>query len=268
MKLRLLVLIASVPMIGSVTGLAQTTTWQGGTSDLPWSNSANWTTGVPGSSTTAYFSSNATSTLDTNFTLLNLIVSGGAFTLNSSGGSLTVNSAVTVTTPGAVVFNTGILGGAGLNLEGGGTLTLNAGGASTFTQGTFLFGSGGTLIDGAANAYSPSSIMYLDTPGVVEVNFNETIASLTDYLGTSHGSVVIATGATLDLAGGYTSTFSGVISGGGNLQKDVTGTLILAGANTYTGATVINGAGARQYRSETAGRPEASQAAACRARAR
>ncbi len=79
---------------------------------------------------------------------------------------------------------------------------------------------------------------------------NQQVASLSDYTAGSGGTVVnsntsAASTLTLSATGG-TSTFSGVIAGGGslgtlNLVMSGSGTQVLAGSNTYTGSTTING---------------------------
>ncbi len=224
--------------LGSVGSYAQST-WTGASTAF-WNNAGNWTGGLPSTASTVNFTSPSTSSIDVNFTVTTLNVSGGADTINTSGGTLTVSSATNVSTAGAA-FNFGLLGAGNLNVYIGGTLTMGAGGASTFSGSTSVYGVGAVLSDSAANAFSPNSVVYEDNLGTVNVNWNETIAALSNYSGAG-GSVVLASGATLVMNGGYTSTFSGNISGAGNLEKDTTGTLTLNNANSYTGTTVINGA--------------------------
>ena len=50
-----------------------------------------------------------------------------------------------------------------------------------------------------------------------------------------------ATATTFDVGVATSLTASGVISGGGDLDKIDSGTLVLAAGDTYTGATVVNG---------------------------
>ena len=78
--------------------------------------------------------------------------------------------------------------------------------------------------------------------GTLQLGNNADTGSLS---GTSYaGNISIATGATLIDKSNTTATFSGVISGGGTLNKGGSGTLTLTGANTYTGRTKILGSGA------------------------
>jgi autotransporter-associated beta strand protein len=227
---------------GAKSGFAQTTTWTPASG--VWSVSGNWVGGVPVAADTVIFDSNATSTVDAAYVFTNLEFTGGTLVLNSSSGSLSASNGIFYSGGPSVTINVPIIGSGNLWLNGGtGTVTLNPGAnANTYSGSTEVF-AGATLTDGGANSYSPNSVMYVGGTGggTLMVNYSEYIAGLND--GGANGSVLIAGGATLDLVGGYTGTFSGVISGAGNLEKDVTGTLTLLGANTYTGTTVINGAG-------------------------
>jgi len=207
---------------------------------------------VPTNNGTVTFNSlgNGTSTMDADYSLTGLTFSSllGSLTLTNSGGHiLTIQSgdSIAFATNTAVNLYLPIAGPGNLLLNGGtGTLTLNPGtGSNTYSGATQVY-AGGTLTDGEANSSSANSVIYVGSAlhGWLDVNFNESIGSLGDVSG-GVGYVVIASGATLDLTGGYSGTFSGIISGQGNLQKDFTGTLTLLNANTYTGTTVINGAG-------------------------
>jgi fibronectin-binding autotransporter adhesin len=243
MKIRLLSAFIGIVLLVSSRVEAQTTTFTAGSG--VWSNSGNWSNGTPIVGSDVNFTTTATSTVDGAFSMANLNFSGGVQVVNSSSGSLNVSGTISYSGGGPVSINVPISGTGNLWLNGGtGGLTLNPGpGANTYSGTTQVF-AGGTLSDGEVNSYSPNSILYVGsaTPSTVLVNFNESIAALAD-VGGGPGSVIIASGATLDMVGGYSGTFSGVISGAGNVQKDVTGTLTLVGANTYTGTTVINGAG-------------------------
>jgi fibronectin-binding autotransporter adhesin len=219
-----------------------------------WSNSADWFGGVgPATGYIVTFqglaggTSNVDETvaigdLETNYLLtvpLTITATGGNYISLQSGATISQGSASALNIYAPIEGS-----GGNLWLNGGtGVVTLNPGtGSNTYSGSTEVFG-GGTLVDGEANSYSPNSVMYIGGTGggTLVVNFNEAIGGLND--GGANGSVVISSGATLDLVGGYSGQFSGVISGAGNLEKDVTGTLTLLGANTYTGTTVINGAG-------------------------
>jgi autotransporter-associated beta strand protein len=146
-----------------------------------------------------------------------------------SARTVTLNANGIFDTNGHSSFLTGLLGGTGQLVvadgAGGGMLVLSNTG-NTYSGGTLL--QGGTL-----SVVSDASL------GSGGLTFNggtfQTGASLSD----GRSILLNALGGIFDTAG-TTSTFSGVISGGGTLTKISSGTLILSGVNTYTGGTVIN----------------------------
>jgi autotransporter-associated beta strand protein len=78
----------------------------------------------------------------------------------------------------------------------------------------------------------------------VTINGSSTLAlgasqSVASLSGTS-GSTVNLNANTLTVNGSSTTTYSGGISGTGNIVKNGSGTQTLAGATTYTGATTVN----------------------------
>ena len=241
-RLALVLVAVGAPELG-----AQSVWNGGGGANTDWSDSANWVSGsVPANSysTTIDFSQTGafTSTLDSNYQLNMLTVASGAgaLVLNTSASqAFSISSSFTDSSANSVQVTAGLQYTMSLQLNGGGMLTL--GGTSNTYMGLTNVNSG-TLADANANAFSAASGLVVASGAVTDVNFNETVSYLDNYLG-GGGSVVIAGGATLIMNGGYSTTFPGVISGSGNLEKDVTGTLTLTGANTYTGTTVINGAG-------------------------
>lgn len=221
--------------------LAQTTTWTGLNDDSLWSSSYNWSNGTPTTSIPAIFAtSGLATTVDAPFDIKGISLNSGDLTLNQSGsGSLKTESYVLDPSAGTLTFNIGLTGPGTLYVYGGGAVAFNAGGASTYSGYTNIYGSAGSLSDGAANAFSPNSVINIDGPGSIAVNYNETIAGLNDY-STGGASVVLASGATLTISGNATTSFSGVISGSGSLEKSGNSTLILKGTNTYTGPTVVD----------------------------
>jgi fibronectin-binding autotransporter adhesin len=61
-------------------------------------------------------------------------------------------------------------------------------------------------------------------------------------VGAAHRATTInAGGATFEVASGFTTTWSGNISGVGGLTKTDAGSLVLSGNNSYSGATDIQG---------------------------
>jgi autotransporter-associated beta strand protein len=226
----------------ALTSQAQTSVWN--------ATSGNWTTGtnwLSGSAPANDGSVNidfgfvlpSSSTVDVNYSVasVNVLATAGSFTLLGSN-TLTVGSGGLTDVSIANVDIYPVLTGAMSLSETAitGTLTLHA--ASTYTGNTDI--NSGTFADAVANAFSPNSLLQVGPLGRVDVNNNETVLGLNDIV--TGGSVVIAGGSTLALNGGFSTTFSGVISGGGSLQQNGASTLTLKGANTYTGTTTI-GAG-------------------------
>jgi len=225
---------------------AQTTTWIGSTGN--WSASGNWNNGTPVAGDTVIFNSNASASVDAAFTMTDLeFIGSAAQDITDGGGSLTLTGEITYGSSGTLSIEAPIIGVSSVWLNGGtGTLTLNptSSGANTFSGSTQVF-AGGTLADGKAYSFSDNSVMYVggSPHGAVNVNYNEAIAALGD-VGGGIGYVNLASGTTLFINGGYSSDFSGIIQGSGNVEKDGVGTQQLAGPNTYTGSTTIGTGGA------------------------
>ncbi len=188
------------------------------------------------------------------------------FTLTANGGALDASGtgALTFTSTGNIAFSgngnispTLTLTGfntaantlsAAIGNNGTGTTSLIKSGnglwvltnSNTYAGDTTI--NGGTLADGALNAFSPNSVIKFAAGTALTVNNNETISGLSSG-GSSTASISIASGKTLTLAPSsfVNSFFSGPISGAGALA--FTGNIYLAldGANTYTGGTTIGG---------------------------
>ena len=193
---------------------------------------------------------------------------GGASFTQSAGtttnnGSMSLSSALAVNggtfsnIAGASVVATTSSTAAGSTVNNAGSWTDPVSNTGTFNQtagsiGAFTNNAGGTL------ALSGGTMASLASSGTVNV----TGGSITGALAVNGGTVSLSGGAnltagalsgsggTVDLgtgrltAGGNnaTTSYSGVLSGGGGrLVKEGTGTMTLTGANTYTGGTTING---------------------------
>ncbi len=173
------------------------------------------------------------------------IASGATFQIGANGGSATGSagssiidngtfnfSLTTASTFANTISGTGIL--QDLNI---GTLTFLSSGANTYSGSTVI--SAGTIADGAANAFSPNSLMVVKTGTNLQVNFNETIGGLTGSAGLA-GAISIASGAVLTELNNVTRMFPGPISGLGGLTVGGTATTILPVTEAYTGITTIN----------------------------
>ncbi len=156
---------------------------------------------------------------------------------NFSGGGTVTNSS---TTPGVLILTsggttfTGVIqdgaaaGGTSLTVSGA-TFTLTGAntytGATSVTSGALYIGSGttGSISGSSAVSTSGTGTVVLNLPGAA--TFANTIAD---------GGVFNASQVS-----GATTTFSGVISGGGSFTQSGSGTSIWTGADTFNGAISV-----------------------------
>ena len=176
----------------------------------------------------------------------------GAVTLAGLSGS--GNLALTTADPAPMALTmggnnqsttySGVLsdGGLGSSLTKVGTGTLTLGGNNTFTGGVTI--SAGSVQIGAAAALSGNVVTVNATPGLGFAS-GVTAASIAGLSGS--GGVTLQTAGTsplavaLSLKNSQNATFSGVISGSGNLLVGGPALLTLTGSNTYTGGTTLSG---------------------------
>ena len=180
----------------------------------------------------------------------NITVTGGTGSTgtirNSGTGLLTLSGALsknstTLTLAGGTngITVSGVISGSNPNSDlviDGGTITLtNAN--NTYNGPTFIINSG-TLNANTAGALPTStfSAVTINGSSTLALGASQSIASLS---GTS-GSTVNLNNNTLTINGSATTTYSGGISGTGNLVKNGSGTLTLNGTNTYNGPTIVN----------------------------
>jgi len=166
-------------------------------------------------------------------------ISGGS--LAGLGGGLSV---VQNNPSQALVIGSSIVDGSpgtGLTKFGPGTLTLSGSnsfsGTTSIVEGQLVLANsqalGQSTFAGGSGTLSFGGLTAATFGGLVG-NFNLPLANA------SSSPVVLSVGAN-----GQSTTYAGVLSGGGGLTKTGTGTLTVIGANTYTGTTTVN-AGALQ----------------------
>ena len=148
--------------------------------------------------------------------------------------SLPVMTATTynVSSGSTLAVATALSGSGGLTLTGSGLLVVS--GANTYQGPTTI--SGGTLqLAGGFDRLPTISAVVMAPATVLDLNSNpQTVGSLS-------GSGTVLNSAALTVGTDSTdTTFSGVITGSGDLLKTGVGTLVLAGSNTYSGKTYIN----------------------------
>jgi autotransporter-associated beta strand protein len=131
-----------------------------------------------------------------------------------------------------------LTGSSSLTKTGNFNLTLSA--SNTYTGSTTI--NEGMLIIGSDNALgsAPGSA----TPSHLTIGNGSLGISSSLTLNTNRGVTINNNSSTLDVFGGSTLTYNGIIAGSGahQLNKIAAGTLVLGGANTYSGNTLI-GAG-------------------------
>ncbi len=150
----------------------------------------------------------------------------GSGAINLGSGTLTDGSDGTSTTYSGVISGTG-----NFDKVGGGTLIL--GGANLYSGATNI--EDGAIEAGIVNAIGSSSDVDVSSGATFNLNGNnDTIGSLAGAGGVSLGGATLTTGDTLD------TTYSGIISGNGNLVKQGTDKFTLTNNNSYNGATTVN----------------------------
>ncbi len=117
--------------------------------------------------------------------------------------------------------------------EGSGAGILYLGGTNTYSGGTII-NSGTLSVNGSGRLGQASGNLNINNGTFQLTTASVSGATRNIVLGHSNSTIDIATGVA------YTST-TGVVSGGGNLNKTGAGTLELQAANSYTGTTVVSG---------------------------
>lgn len=200
------------------------------------------TSGVTLANATSLLYTGSAATLDRSIS----VTSGTGTIRNNGSGLLTLSGALakdgtTLTLQGGSngITVSGAISGASANSDliiDGGTVTLAS--ANSYNGPTYIINSG-TLNANTAGALPTGTLSAVTINGssTLALGASQSVASLS---GTS-GSNVDLNANTLTINGSSDTTYSGGISGTGNLIKNGSGNQTLAGATTYTGSTTING---------------------------
>lgn len=164
-------------------------------------------------------------------------ITGGTITSGATNGELIItqnNTASTLTIASRIINN------APLTKNGTGALVLsgvnNQTGAINIDEGVLRLTGGSAISD-----TSTVNIRNVASTGLeLMANQTETIGNLNGD-GSTSGVVILNTGSTLTLNQTAAGTFSGVISGAGNLVKNGAGILTINGDASMTGAVTVNG---------------------------
>ena len=275
----------SALLIGSQSAQAANRTWDGGGSDDNWNSSANWNAAVSPTGDTLIFAGgtrlNTINNVVTSTTGITFNTNAGAFVLGGAAGFTSITLAGNIDNNGTdstlqtinlnLILNQdrsitlngssklqidGIIsqssGNRSLSVNSGnndnGTLTLS--GNNTFSGGLTL--SGGTLVLGHDSA-AGSGTLTLASGTIQGAGGTRTITNNLSIGGnlTFSGSESLEFSDSFDQNGNRTytvnntTTFSGALSGGDNLTKNGTGTLVLGGSNSIDTVTVNTGGALR-----------------------
>jgi autotransporter-associated beta strand protein len=205
---------AAITQLSSVT-------WTGNAGDGLWSSASNWVgSALPDKNNVAavVISSGKSVTFDSDDvgTIGSTIANSGTLTFNGSNN---------------FTFGNVISGSGALVKSGSNTLTLST--TNTYTGNTTV--SAGTLATThATNTLANNGTITINSGAIYQVDGTDAVGAIS-----GSGSIILANGITLETVVNSPHTFSGVISGGGNLTKSGINTLTLSGSNTFTGKTFI-----------------------------
>jgi uncharacterized protein with beta-barrel porin domain len=161
--------------------------------------------GSPGSSGTAQGTG-----IFLNGTMINIGVTGGTVAYaDSIAGTGFNNTAINKTGVGMLVLNT----------------------TNTFV-GNIGIAAGTLAVANATNLGNANNGVFISDGATFAVTATATFANTHAF--------TVAGNSMFDIAAGTTSTIQGAISGGGNLVKADTGTLVLSATNAYSGGTTVN----------------------------
>ena len=163
------------------------------------------------------------------FTALNNVVINSVGTLSAGNmqvaGNLNITNGGTGSISGVISDGSSV---ANLTKSGSGVLTLS--GANTYS-GTTTINAGTMSVTGSL---ADSTAVTVASGATYSVGSNDRVASVAGAGSIELNSYMLTVGDTNN------QTYSGVMSGSGQLTKIGAGNLTMSGANTYTGATNIN----------------------------
>jgi len=170
------------------------------------------------------------------------VVNGGKLTIGALGtvgwvaGNIVNDAEVAFNRSDDVTYSGAISGIGKLVHHGYGTLTLD--GASSYSGLTSIFFN--KLAVGANGSLSPNSEFYLvNARATLDISGASSDQSIKGLRGSS-GSTVLLGSNSLSVVATYATTFLGVISGSGGIDKYGHHRFHLGGDNTYTGTTTIH----------------------------
>ena len=173
----------------------------------------------------------------------------GDIIFHSAVDATGANPIISVSGLGDVFFDGGIAGGSDTMLNVLGGTFVRIGGALQSLKELNVSGSGTVQLRNSFVSFPSELSVNLASDATFDLN---NIHLLMNRL-SGNGSVDLGT-ATLTLQHNLNSTFSGIISGAGNIRHlSSSGTLTLLGNNSYTGTTTITGGAIRIFSSSNLG---------------
>jgi fibronectin-binding autotransporter adhesin len=247
-------LLLATALLASPIHAQTTSIWTGTTGD--WSNSGNWSNGVPNGNYNALINNGspvpATANLDINATVANLtldpgnalnILAGNALTFQSPSGSTLDNSGTV-----SIASSASIVIGAGNSLSlGSGTIQLNGGsivGATGLETLNNL--NGGTIVGNG----TISGVGFNTQGGITATGGTLTINTNSQGFEAGANVITIDAGSTLNITGGPFKNYDSTTGQLSETQFDVKGTLQFDNAdirnlNILTGTFTLDGPDAR-----------------------
>src|SRR6266851_3190111 len=221
--------------------------WTGGGDGTSWNNAANWSAGVPNSSTVDVTIGTATAAVNDN-----LSASVGNLTLSHAADGLTIANGIVLSVFGSAINNAGTitLGSTGsfteLVLQG--NVTLSGGGTVTLSNNAqnYIFGAvtADTLtnqetIQGAGDI--GNGAMTLVNSGTINANQSAGMTMQVNGGVTNTGTIEATAGATLLLTSTPTITNTGgtISANGTGSRLQLTNSTVNGGAVTLTGAATL-----------------------------
>ena len=228
---------------------ATSSVWGNGNSNELWSDSGNWSGGVPNSTgALATFNIAGSAVTVVGAKTVGSIVFDNATGYTLSGDTINLDNGIASgaigVTSGNHVINAPIALISSGNITPASGTTLTLGGTISGTKAVIYSGAGTTALTGS-NSYSGTTTI---SAGTLTIGDGGTTGSLSTGSG-------ITNNATLAFNRSNTLTqgtdFASVISGTGTISQTGSGTTVLNGANTYSGATTAS-AGALNIQNNTA----------------
>src|SRR5229473_8708639 len=221
--------------------------WTGGGDGTSWNNAANWSAGVPNSSTVDVTIGTATAAVNDN-----LSASVGNLTLSHAADGLTIANGIVLSVFGSAINNAGTitLGSTGsfteLVLQG--NVTLSGGGTVTLSNNAQNYIFGAVTADTLTNqetiqgaGHIGNGAMTLVNSGTINANQSAGMTMQVNGGVTNTGTIEATAGATLLLTSTPTITNTGgtISANGTGSTLQLTNSTVNGGAVTLTGASTL-----------------------------